>query len=119
MRFRARSFSCMALAVAHVSLFCLPNVAPLNRTIFFQGEKAMCLKFTAEQLGLVGIKSPLVEYARNQVMAEPTQACINPSARIDDKGELHVLAARCSPGPDDFGRVLDERFERLVASGEV
>jgi len=46
----------------------------------------MCLKFTAEQLGLVGIKSPLVEYARNQVMAEPTQACINPSARID-KGD--------------------------------
>ena len=52
----------------------------------YQGEKALCLKFTAEQLGLVGIKSPLVEYARNQLMAQPELACINPSARID-KGE--------------------------------
>ena len=26
--------------------------------------------------------------------------------------KLHVLAARCSPGPDDYGCVLDERFER-------
>jgi len=34
----------------------------------------------------VGIKSPLVEYARNQLMAQPEEACINPSARID-KGE--------------------------------
>ena len=64
------------------------------------GRKAPRLKFTAEQqLGLVGIKSPLVENARNQVMAEPTLAYNNPSARIK-KGDnvcVSVLAPRCSP----------------------
>ena len=50
------------------------------------------MKFTAEQLALVGIRSPLVEYATNQNMVDPTQAIINPSARID-KGECVCVSS--------------------------
>ena len=46
----------------------------------------MCLKFTADQLALAGISSPLVDYATAQKMVDPTQASINTSAKID-KGE--------------------------------
>jgi hypothetical protein len=50
------------------------------------------MKFTAEQLALVGIKSPLVEFATNVNMVDPTQATINPSARID-KGDCVCVSS--------------------------
>ena len=58
----------------------------------YQGEKALCMKFTAEQLSLVGISSPLVEYARIRNMGDPSQACITPAARID-KGDCVCVSS--------------------------
>ena len=77
----------------------------------------MCLKFTAEQLALAGISSPLVDYATAQKMVELTQASINTSAKID-KGEsvrskFYVLASPDCEKPDGCGYCVQvERCSR-------